>query len=169
MRSLLFAAVAAAPVVAAAEPSAVDRVEILKFGSFVINNGADRIPDANAATGWRGTFNAYDQTAQTATICARLHETFGIEYIVHGSPDGAAVPVQTIVRFPPAGIVNDKGARFASHTEDVMETLGAKRGQFYSFDEPYELVPGPWVFEFHYQGRMIGSQAFAVRDCRAVS
>src|SRR5262249_28810241 len=100
---------------------------------------------------------------QTTTVSMRPGIRFGFRYSVIGSPNGATVPVKVVTLFPERGLYNpDKGQPF--YRDEYMPTLalGATAYTGYRFGQPWELVPGVWVFQIWYQDRMLAEQRFMV-------
>lgn len=108
-------------------------------------------------------------TAATDVVCARLGVTFGFQYRLLGKPVGAGVLIEAVTQFPPQGMVNAKGERFARNTYTWPDTIGDTGSRTFTFEEPWEMVPGVWSFEFHYLGRKIGEQRFTIEATCPVS
>jgi Domain of unknown function (DUF3859) len=173
MRTGIFAILAVVPMAAQAQwlkPRAtVTGVEILNYGVYQIaRDPSQDVAHTGVANGKLNHIIDHKLIERTDIICARLNQTFGVEYLVTGSPQWAEVTINRVTQFPPIGVTNDKGVNFSSNRFSSPEIIGGKGIRTFTFDEPYELVTGPWVFEFHYQGELVGAQKFTVRDCAPV-
>lgn len=146
---------------AAAEPAA--RISILSYGTYSVENEVHE-PSAADPTGRRGRVTGVRLIEQVDYICARLGVRFGIEYaLAPGSTDpGLAKPLRLVMRFPEEGIVNDKGQRFLTSDWDRILVPGLPNVSLYHFEESWEMVPGPWSFEFYDGDVKIAEQKFTV-------
>lgn len=106
---------------------------------------------------------------RTDTVCARLGVTFGFDYVLLGSPAGALVRLEAVTRFPPQGMTNAEGRHFAKNEYEAVVPVGGAGTRTFTFEEPWEMVPGTWVFEYHFNGRKIGEKAFEVATACPVS
>jgi Domain of unknown function (DUF3859) len=174
MRTAVFAILAVVPMAAQAQwlkPRAtVTGIEILNYGVYeTVGDPTSEIAHAGVANGKLSNIVDYKLLERTDVICARLNLSFGFEFTVKGSPSGAEVTLNWVTQFPPVGVTNDKGVKFASNKLSGRHIVDDKDIRTFTFEEPYELVTGPWVLEFHYQGKLIGAQHFTVKDCAPVS
>ena len=94
-------------------------------------------------------------TEKTTSIPARKGTTFGIQYSVHGTPEGQAVELTYTVLHPPI-----KGQ--TSSSAKVKTVIGSLRADFYTFEEEYELVEGAWKMQIYDNGRLLLEQTFFV-------
>lgn len=99
-----------------------------------------------------------DHVATASEIPGALGVTFGIHFAL----DTGRTPVRIIMVFPPAGLKNPQfpaPAHSFSHDEicggpDCYDT--------YSFDFPWEVVPGIWSFQIWANGQMVLEKRFKV-------
>jgi Domain of unknown function (DUF3859) len=148
---------------------AVERVEIIQFGTYQTGKTGKTVPNADSANG-RVTFvGNHKLLERTDTICARLQTTFGVEFKLVGAPAGRTVTLNMVTRFPPGGVTNAQAVTFTHNKFKSGQIIGDSDFRSFTFDEPYELVAGPWVLEFHYQDQLIGTKIFTVRHCEPVS
>jgi hypothetical protein len=151
-------------------PGSTISIEILDYGIYQTRRDPTKdVHNPNITTGKLNHVTDHQLIERTNIICARLNTTFGIDYVVKGGSVGALIPMTLITRFPPAGVVDDKGVKFASNQFGSTELIGRKSFRTFAFDEPYEMVPGPWAMEFHFDGKLVGAQHFIVRNCDPVS
>jgi Domain of unknown function (DUF3859) len=100
--------------------------------------------------------------SQTETVPGVVGTTFGIQYVLRGPPKGKVVKLTNVTRFPPSGMVNDKGQKLDKTQFDWNETIGNTEIRTYTLDHAWEVVPGDWTMEFYYDGRKIGEKRFTV-------
>lgn len=101
--------------------------------------------------------------ASTTAVPMRQGVRFGFRYILQGVPNGQAVPVELVTRYPSPGRW-DESAR-AWRTESRYQVrLQAEVVHYRDFQllEPEELIPGLWVFEFWQGAAKLGEQRFCV-------
>ncbi|XOV88561.1 MAG: DUF3859 domain-containing protein [Pseudomonadota bacterium] len=92
----------------------------------------------------------------TNTIPAALGTNFGFQYIINSSPRGAEMNVTNIIRFPGEGLKRPGGRSWTESRENRKIRIGHRDFYGYAFDEPWEMVPGEWVFEvWHNNARLI--------------
>jgi hypothetical protein len=146
----------------------IGTIEFVEVGIFTGRHQGKQ-PSPKTASGTINIVSDRRLVEATDRICARLGVFFGVTYIVKGSPNGANVVLDLVTRFPPAGMVNAKGKHFAQNELPSGATIGERTMRTFSFDEPWEMVPGTWTFEFHYKGHKIGETSFQVMTTCEVS
>ncbi len=153
---------------AKAQTAIVETVDIIAFGLYRTQD-SERVRSDDTAIGHMTLVSKYELVTKTQTICATLGVSFGVEFVVAGKPMGAAVSLDNVTVFPPQGVVHPNGKKFQLSKFTSQPTIGGTNYRSYTFDEPWEIALGPWVFEFHHQGRKVGEQRFTVIPCQAVS
>src|SRR5258708_3138066 len=143
-----------------AQTTRVDRIEIVNFGLY-----SGTLEKHEALPGTAAGINIEENrklVEQTETVPGRIGGRFGIEYVLRGQPKGKVVKLTYITRFPPQGMVNDKGEKLEKSQFEWNGTIGTRAIRTYTFDNSWEIVPGDWTLEFYYQGRKIGEKRFTV-------
>jgi hypothetical protein len=138
----------------------VDRIAIIEYGVY------DTVTEAYTvdAQGMRENAEADIHLRRTTTIIpARPGLAFGLTYRLEGAPAGDGAEVRWIVRFPPGGL-HPKGKPPLTMLDRPGQIVPIGEEMFcdYKFDEPWELAPGPWTFEFWVDGRKLASKTFIV-------
>ena len=132
----------------------VTDADLLEYGLCSIN-----VKDTTALeTTATGKYNVAKGTTfykKTTKIPALLGSTFGIKYVVNGEPEGKEVNLKLKVTHPPI-----KGKTLSKAT--VIARLGIWRADFYTFDEPYELVTGNWTFQIYYEDKLLIDKQFLI-------
>lgn len=139
----------------------VRAVEIVGYGIFTARE-TTRVQASTAralaADGVKGvTFTKY-----TTEIPAVLGTTFGIQYLINGTPKGAGFKVISVILFPEPGLVNPRGRTYRKSTEETTTLIGKKSLYGYGFDEPWELVPGEWIFQIWHNDVRLAQKKFNV-------
>jgi hypothetical protein len=152
------------PVAARAQMLKVERIDIVTRGVYQ-SETTKTASDPNSPTGTSATVTNIRNVQATTTIKPRLGLEFGIEYVVTGSPRGATVPLKIIIRFPEQGIHNPKtGETVYRYDHVVTKFIDSRHYEGYGFDNPWEIVPSPWLFEIRYQNRKLAEQRFTVTE-----
>jgi hypothetical protein len=101
--------------------------------------------------------------ATTTTVPARHGVRFGIRYKIIGTPDGATIPIKFVTVFPLAGLSPPNMAQPIHNSESNQTLKIADIGYHdYGFDDPWELVPGPWTIQIWYDKTKLAEQKFTV-------
>jgi hypothetical protein len=161
MNQLLLAVIllaVAAPSVAA-EPD-VTGFEIVRFGIYERDVASTR-RDGDGVL--QHTFKNVRFVSSTTTVPAKLGLSFGVDYKIAGTPDGAKIEARRVMRFPaPGGRPPGAAKPLASNTVAIYPALNTVRYSGYTLEEPWELLPGTWTIEFWYGERKLGAQDFTI-------
>jgi hypothetical protein len=138
----------------------VDRVDILAKGIFQAHN-ARQTQNVSSPTGTAHALTAVRIVKDSDVIQARIGVHFGINYVIRGFPVGTRVSIKVIQRYPPQGLRNPGTKRTAYVYEATMQkTIGYPTFEGYQLEKPWELVPGPWIFEIWHGERKLAEQVF---------
>lgn len=154
--------IAVAALVTTAHAQKVERIIITDPGFYEFDvEKVDKGPDS-VSTGFK-TIKNVRLVRRAERIPAVVGTSFGVTFEVVGEPKGQPVTIRFVTRFPPGGLRNPQTGRVLLVAEnDRVHTIGQTTYRSYTFDEPWEAVPGIWTLEFWYQGRLVGSQRFEV-------
>jgi hypothetical protein len=114
----------------------------------------------------KGIYRSKTSIENTTIIPAVLGIRFGVTFLVNASA-GASFPLSTVTtviwRFPAAGL-RDPGSKLTSHvdTHEVRCTRESRCSTVWTFDHPWELVPGVWEVEILVDKRSALKQSFTV-------
>jgi hypothetical protein len=97
---------------------------------------------------------------QTETICAELGKSFGVWLDVELSDSEPLIQIETRTEHPP---MRAPDGRVSTIQRSMMLSTGGRSYFGWSFDYRWEVVPGPWRFSFHHDGRQIAEKRFEVR------
>ena len=163
MRSVLVAVMAlATPLLAHAQTSQVDHVDIVDKGVYVVTTG-DQTPNASTPTGSIAAVTVAKNVQDTTTIHGQLGSEFGLRYVVVGAPAGADVPLDIVITYPMPGLADPSAAKPILESRFTrVKKIGETDYLGYGFENDWEIVPGTWTFEIWFGGRKLASQAFTV-------
>lgn len=147
-----------------AAPTQAVGFKILSFGQYGV--GGETRVYAPGVGGFRENETRH-LIRQTSCISAQLGTLFGIVVRHTASDASLRVPVQMVVKHPPI-----------TKPDGTIQTSGSGRKTLLSeglylgwrFEEPYEMVPGIWTVQVHYNGKVVTEKKFTVvaegRRCR---
>ena len=147
---------------AAVQAQEIQKVEITEFGLY--QRGAvvaEEPPTANAFG--RAQVAGWKHLRTTRKVPARIGTTFGFRFKTVGKPVGEIVPIVQATLLPPEGAKSPKGAR--PFTRDVYPSyaqIGGEDAWMFTFDYPWEMVPGIWTVQFWHGKKKISEQLFEV-------
>lgn len=95
--------------------------------------------------------SAISHVATANEIPGALGVTFGIHYML----DSGRTPVREITVFPPAGLKNPRYPTPVHAFPHDEICNGFDCYDLYSFDVPWEVVPGIWSFQVWANGQMV--------------
>lgn len=160
-RVLLLAVLALALAAPAAAQKPGDgrlRIEVVQAGLFRVTNIEQRGHRNGIAQ-----FTVKEELERATTVIpGRIGANFGVRFRVAGRHAGATVPVTVTLIFPEPGLRAPGAAEPVRRSEVELTVRVGDRNLSYrgfGFDEPWEIVPGRWRFEFR-----IGDELLAVQD-----
>ncbi len=139
----------------------VRAAEITAFGVFEETGkrfvrGYDRKePGTNSLE--RVRFTDYE-----TSITGRIGTSFGIEYVIHSTPRGKPFRVTAVITYPPDGLIAPDGTVYHQSEEPVTIRLGEKSFYGFGFDQPWEIVPGKWIFQIKHGPAVLVQRTFTV-------
>lgn len=98
--------------------------------------------------------------ASTWTVPASIGTEFGLRYRVLGTPAGAKLTIKRVWLLPKPGF-RPPSAPAIDHLDRFDSVaIGNDTLVTYGFDDPWELLPGPWIIKFYYGDRLLGERQF---------
>jgi hypothetical protein len=96
---------------------------------------------------------------QTSCITPEQKSLFGMVVRHTASDASLRVPVQIVIKHPP--FTTPDGTVL---TSDSYGKILLSEGLFtgWSFDAPYEMVPGTWTIQVHHNGRVAAEKKFKI-------
>jgi len=145
---------------ARAEHARVTGAKGLAVGVFT-SAGESRSLSSSIADGIRDHARDFELVRRGSTVTAGLETGIGLRYQLTGSPEGAVVVVDVVVRHPK--IINpDTQLPMTHSTTQYERVIGDVAHSVWSFDTPGDLVPGEYVIELLHRGRLLARQEFQV-------
>jgi hypothetical protein len=139
-------------------------VEIVEHGEYEPGPeaGKQRAPDTSR--GYVGVIEATHDPRllrSTEAIAAGIGGQFGIKLLVQGPPSVETVPLRIRVLHPP--FRNPATGELSDREEwDAEVNLGIPRFAGWSFDEPWEIAPGPWQIQVLDGEEVVAEQGFEI-------
>lgn len=143
-----------------AQTPQIDSINVVEYGIYT----AAAIRDQPSGQGiGHNTVSNIRLAAKTRTIPMQLGVHFGFRYTVVGAPVGTVVSLRNVTIYPSPGVHNPHAAQpILRHESRINRKIGDTSYHDYSFDDPWELVPGTWIMEMWYGDRKLLSQSFTV-------
>ena len=143
-----------------AETPQIQRIDVLEYGIYTADEkGCHR--DAQGIN--RCERSNVRHAATTLSVPAQLRVQFGMRFKAVGVPSGATVPVKRVWILPAAGL-NSPMVKEPIHRLERSDSVKINVTEFisYTFDDPWELVPGTWTLEYWDGNRKLLSKSFMV-------
>ncbi|MGE4553839.1 MAG: DUF3859 domain-containing protein [Desulfovibrionaceae bacterium] len=145
---------------ALAQRPVVEGADLLEAGIYDSDIAAF-IRDDNVADQNKILSRSFVLKAATTKVRADLGTGFGVKYVLRGSPTGAQVPVEVVVRHPP--MYNPRnGVTYTESRTTFDRTIGKAEYSVWSFDMGWTLVPGTFTIQVLYGDRVLVEQRFEV-------
>ena len=148
------------PFDAFAQTPHIDRIDIVEYGIYTADKtGCHR--DAQGIN--RCLPSNVRHAATTSTVPAQLGVEFGLRYRVVGKPVGSPIKIERVRLLPAPGFEQPDAKDAIRRLERVDDTtVGGTVFAEYGFDDPWELITGPWILEFWNGDSKIFTQTFTV-------
>jgi hypothetical protein len=138
----------------------VTSIEVTEYGLYTADQDKGQ---RNSAGVLRSEVSNIRHAATTTTVPAELGVHFGFRYKIVGSPTGKPIELRKVTIYPPAGL---KSPKAPTPLQNSSYTLSRKIGETsftdYAFDDPWELVPGPWTIQLWLGDRKLAEKKFTV-------
>lgn len=164
--AFLLIAIAMAPLNGNARPTEtqvtgfVDQIEATDYGLYRAEKSFIKRENAKQ---FENVVNNPDLIALTNTIPAQTGVNFGFHYRLVGQPFNARVRVDYVVIFPPEGVINPKSGVLHSISYPINVHIRVEDSFVgYSFDRPWEVVPGNWTMQLWVGGKKLAEHTFLV-------
>lgn len=149
------------PLVANPANVLIPAAEIVGYGLFEAIHGKQETGYGRSALPADSVTNVRF-TEFTEEIPGVLKTGFGVQYKVNSGPRGRPFPVTSVIKFPEGGLQVPGGRHYTESRENLKIPMGSKTFYGYTFDEPWEIVPGDWVFEVWHRDTRIIHKTFTV-------
>ncbi len=157
--TLALSLAAAGAASASAQSPKIQRVDIVEYGIYTVNETNCHRDDQGIERCERSDVH---HAATTWIIPAQHGVEFGLKYRVVGTPKGASVALKRDWLLPNPGFLESGKPPLKRIDRTDNGVIGDTTYVSYGFDDPWELVPGPWILEIWSGGRKLTSQTFTV-------
>jgi hypothetical protein len=101
----------------------------------------------------------------TTSIPLKLGVQFGFTIKITGSPDGTFVTIRKSTHYPaPGARPPESKAPILVNSSSLDRSLNRYYLSSYELEEPWELIPGKWLFEFWSGDRKLCEQEFTLAN-----
>jgi len=129
----------------------IDGVAIVNYGVYAVSGPEGK---ENQEKNWK-------LIKQGDRIPATIGTSFGMEYVIKGTPEGERITIT--LRYLHPTMTNPKtGEKYNSQDVSIPTLVGKKIHEGYTFDHEWELVSGAWVIQVFHDDRKLGEQYFIV-------
>jgi Domain of unknown function (DUF3859) len=136
----------------------VTAIEVTEYGIYTAGK---KNPQRNSAGVLPSTHIRHAMT--TTTVQAEPGVRFGFIYRVIGKPTGQTVQLRKVVIYPPEGVKSPQSSTpLQSAERQIAVRIGAIEFSGYTFDDNWELVPGPWKLQLWLGDRKLAEKEFTV-------
>jgi hypothetical protein len=137
--------------------------KIVQFGIYDVDfNQAKKEETASALIGF-GQRDVRPKLVESTTVVnASLHTAFGIRVQISGDSSDKSVTYLQKVIHPEIVNPNTKKATTVDQWQNDMP-LGRVQYNGWSFEKPWELVPGKWTIQIICNSRVIAEKSFVVK------
>jgi hypothetical protein len=164
---LAIVAVAAASLAEArAQDMRVDRLELREAGFYDVAKATvtGTTQAAGTVTGAVQELRDVTLSPQPPATSARVGVGFGVRFRSFGARDGERAMLRSVWKIPAPGIVNpNDGKTYLESAADFATTIGSNHLRGYTFEQPWEIVPGTWTLEIWQGDRKLLEKSFEVR------
>lgn len=140
-------------------------VEIVQYGLFR-SDIVDKQPDSRGIV--HNVVANICHIATTDVVPMKIGMHFGVRYRVTGPVKGAQVVLRKILHYPTT-LTPPSGQPATSVSSLVGLPVGATSYTEYALEQPWELAPGPWTFQFFERDRMLAEFRFTVAEGASVT
>lgn len=144
-----------------ASAGSVTSAEVIEYGVFDKIGSVGRTKVNGVLSGQIDEVTEARIKEQTSTIVAALGTSFGIRVKLTGSPTGEMINCSVRVIHPK--LTNPKSSQASERDEwPSQRRIGYPMRVGYTFDHPWELVPGKWTIQIIYESKVVAEKTFDV-------
>jgi hypothetical protein len=141
--------------------SDIETLDVVKFGIFKAEL-VSKEEAAGAAAGMKNIVKNVVLVEQTTNIPAHTGTRFGFEFIIKGHDAGDKVDL-TYKYFHPRMTNPQTGNLFISQEiKSKNQEIGKTASISYTFDHPWEEVPGEWILQVFYNDKKLAEKSFYI-------
>jgi hypothetical protein len=147
---------------ATAEDLLISGARLTEYGIFE-EHRQGQTRNAETSAGYKHIAVSQKLVEKTDIVPANLHTTFGITYVIEGSPRGKEIEISIVLLHPE--ITNpETGEKAIREDSTAGSTIGESNYDSFTFDSPWELAPGKWTFQIFHEKKLLVEQTFEVKS-----
>jgi len=101
-----------------------------------------------------------DIVEDTTNVPAVESVEFGLVFKLTGPEPGKSLPIKVVYVYPPSGLKAEDGSGPVFESEFIHSySVGDNHFIGYTLQEPWELVPGPWLIQLWHRDRKLAEQS----------
>jgi hypothetical protein len=138
----------------------VTGIDVTEYGIYTADK---KNPQRNSAGVLQSTPKNFRHATTTTTVQAEPGVRFGFIYRVVGKPTGQTLQLRKVVIYPPKGVKSPQSSTpLQSAERQIAVRIGVMEFSGYTFDDNWELVPGPWKMQLWLGDRKLAEKEFTV-------
>ena len=164
--ALAIAAFVGSVAAACAQDMHVDRLELLDAGFYDVAKATvtGTTPAVGTVTGAVQELRAVTLSPAPPATGARVGVGFGVRFRSFGARDGVRAMLHSVWKIPAPGVVNpNDGKTYLESAADFPTTIGTNHMRGYTFEQPWEIVPGTWTLEIWQGDRKLIEKSFEIK------
>ena len=161
MRTILLSVIAIFALADCSSAPNVTSAEIVEYGVFEKISSRGQIKTEGVLSGEVEKGVQTRLKEQTSTIVAALGTSFGIRVRLTGNPSGEMVNCS--IRWIHPKLTNPSSGQTSEQDQwQSLVPIGYPGSAGYTFDNPWELVPGKWTIQVIYESKVLAEKTFNV-------
>ena len=151
---------------ARAQDMRVDRLELLDAGFYDVAKASvtGTTPAVDPVTGAVQELRNVTLSPAPPATAARVGVGFGVRFRSFGARDGERAMLRSVWKIPSPGIVNpNNGKTYLESAAEFATTIGSNHVRGYTFEQPWEIVPGTWTLEIWQGDRKLLEKSFEIK------
>jgi hypothetical protein len=144
----------------------VDQLEMLDAGFYDAAKATvtGATPSVGTVTGTVRELRDVRLSPEPPAASTRVGIGFGVRFRSFGARDEERAILRSVWTIPSPGIVNPKnGNSYLQSAADFATTIGTDHLRGYTFEEPWEVVPGTWTLEIWQGDRKLLQKSFEIK------
>jgi hypothetical protein len=138
----------------------VTGIHVTEYGIYTADK---KNPQRNSDGVLQSTPENIRHAKTTTTVQAEPGVRFGFIYRVVGKPTGRTVQLRKVIIYPPEGVKSPQSSTpLQSAERQIAVRIGVIEFSGYTFDDNWELVPGPWKMQLWLGDRKLAEKEFTV-------
>ena len=141
-------------------------IKITDFGviHFKDHENAGRLKGLQSDPDWQ-TLGRWVITNKKATIPSKLGINFGMFYMASREHSSSSVDLRYETIYPQGGVTNPETGKVTTIVVGRGTLFpGEKHAFFHTFEYPWQIKSGRWVFQIKYKGKVVAKKEFYIES-----